>query len=547
MAAILCDLMTSKLLDVKEMFGKIHPVKFAEALAPEMKPSMSRIISSVMRAEAPTFWEGLPIYVQQELVGEAMKGSTEFLANVIEDLQNHVYEVLDLKSMVVKLCEANKQDVVRMFQEVGESEFRIIEHSGAYFGFLFGVVQMCVFYVVDVLAPKYGGPLLPVFGFLVGWLTNYVALKLIFRPIHPTRVCGLFTIQGAFLRRQREVSEKFSTLNVELFCNAKNLWEEMMFGRLREEFGELVKRNTRRFTDHTIGASKPVATLIFGGEAYARMREHIAEQLVEELPKCVPCSYEYQDRALEVEKTVYVAMKNLPPDEFEGCFTPCLRRTRSSSSSWGGVSARSWGSHSTCCCFLVKERSEGEMLAIALAMLANENIARLLHVTTAPKLLSLLPGAVLPPIRPGRMQLGARSSVFWARGTESVDRRPPTARPGVAMASTVARRRATRAAAAFFASGAVSGIATPVVGGWRRAPPVLRRVLGPATPLHAARPVDGVALDHAGRCGSARVAASPPGGAGAPAGYGTHAPDDVLGTRPLRQPLRPRRCPTWKA
>ena len=87
MAAILCDLMTSKPLDVKEMFGKIHPVKFAEALAPEMKPSMSRIISSV-RAEAPTFWEGLPIYVQQELVGEAMKGSTEFLADVIEDLQS---------------------------------------------------------------------------------------------------------------------------------------------------------------------------------------------------------------------------------------------------------------------------------------------------------------------------------------------------------------------------------------------------------------------------------------------------------------------------
>ena len=33
MAAILCDLMTTKLLDVKEMFGKIVPVEFAEALA----------------------------------------------------------------------------------------------------------------------------------------------------------------------------------------------------------------------------------------------------------------------------------------------------------------------------------------------------------------------------------------------------------------------------------------------------------------------------------------------------------------------------------
>ena len=104
MAAILCDLMTSKLLDVKEMFGKIHPQRFAEALAPEMAPAMHRIIEDVARKEAPEFWEGLPVYVQAELVKQAMAGAPEFLADVIEDLQNHVYEVLDLKAMVVKLC-----------------------------------------------------------------------------------------------------------------------------------------------------------------------------------------------------------------------------------------------------------------------------------------------------------------------------------------------------------------------------------------------------------------------------------------------------------
>ena len=60
MAAILCDLMTTKLLDVKEMFGKIVPVEFAEALAPEMNPSMSRIIANVMAEEAPTFWNSMP-------------------------------------------------------------------------------------------------------------------------------------------------------------------------------------------------------------------------------------------------------------------------------------------------------------------------------------------------------------------------------------------------------------------------------------------------------------------------------------------------------
>jgi len=171
------------------------------------------------------------------------------------------------------------------------------------------------------LAPSFSGPLLPVFGFMVGYATNWFALKLIFRPIHPTRVCCC-TLQGAFLKRQDQVSEKFSELNVELFCNAKNLWEEMMFGRLREEFGELVKRNTRRFTDVTIGKGAGAVKMVFGADAYARMREKIAQNLVNELPRCVPVSYEYQDGALEVEATVCKAMKGLPPDEFEGVLHP---------------------------------------------------------------------------------------------------------------------------------------------------------------------------------------------------------------------------------
>ena len=137
--------------------------------------------------------------------------------------------------------------------------------------------------MVDTLEKSYSGPMLPAFGFITGYLTNWVALKLIFRPIHPTPIlCGLVVLQGAFLRRQKEVSEKFSKLNKELFCNAKNLWEEMMHGRLREDFGELVMRNTRHFTDVTLGPAKPVATLVLGPEAYGRMREHIAEQLVRE-------------------------------------------------------------------------------------------------------------------------------------------------------------------------------------------------------------------------------------------------------------------------
>lgn len=73
-------------------------------------------------------------------------------------------------------------------QRVGAKEFKFIEHSGAYFGFMFGLVQMIIylFYKANWV--------LPVAGFFVGYATNYLALYVIFKPILPKKVC-CFTFQ----------------------------------------------------------------------------------------------------------------------------------------------------------------------------------------------------------------------------------------------------------------------------------------------------------------------------------------------------------------
>ena len=226
--------------------------------------------------------------------------------------------------MTVGLAEANKALVVKMFREVGDKEFVIIERSGGYFGFIFGVFQMIIFYIVDVYEPEYSGPLLPVLGFMVGWLTNWVALKLIFRPIEPTPVCcGAFVIQGAFLKRQEAVSEKFAALNAELFCNAHNIWDEMMHGAKKEQFNAMIKKHATTFFDRTVGGSGAmVAKTLFGKETFERVRGGVADGLVKQLPSILPISYDYQDEVLLIEDTVREAMRVLPPAEFEGVLHP---------------------------------------------------------------------------------------------------------------------------------------------------------------------------------------------------------------------------------
>ncbi len=87
---------------------------------------------------------------------------------------------------------------------MGYKELQFLVESGTYFGFALGLLQM----VQWMLYPK--NWTLPVGGAFVGYVTNWIALKLIFEPLNPTKF-GPFTIQGMFLQRQKEVSNEFST------------------------------------------------------------------------------------------------------------------------------------------------------------------------------------------------------------------------------------------------------------------------------------------------------------------------------------------------
>lgn len=49
--------------------------------------------------------------------------------------------------------------------------------------------------------------ILPLVGALIGWLTNMIAVKLIFRPYEPVHILG-YTLQGVVPKRRRELAGK---------------------------------------------------------------------------------------------------------------------------------------------------------------------------------------------------------------------------------------------------------------------------------------------------------------------------------------------------
>jgi len=317
MASVCFDLMTTKLIDLKEIFDRLDPAKFSEVMEDALLLMLDSIVEEVAMKYMPNVWNQLPKEVKDEVVVVMNIESDSFLVTFMEEVKEHIEDILDIKQMTVAACIREKRLVNKIFQECGEKEFKFIRQSGFYFGFLFGLIQMGVFFGYDA------SWILPLFGFLVGWATNWLALKVIFRPLYPHKF-GPITIQGLFIKRQKEVSETFARVNCVEILHTKAIWDTILTGPLSPNFFAMLRAHSIVFTEKLVGGLKPLAILPMGSEQWADMKEEIAHQIASKLPEIMPHSYKYTTEALDMENTIRERMQLLGYEDFEGVLHPAF-------------------------------------------------------------------------------------------------------------------------------------------------------------------------------------------------------------------------------
>src|SRR5690606_13202859 len=126
----------------------------------------------------------------------------------------------------------------RMFLEVGAKELRFIVNSGLIFGFALGLLTIPLYLTIDSWL------VLPLAGVVVGYLTNWIAVRLIFQPIYPHRF-GPFVVQGLFMRRQPEVADVYARVIAEDVVTMGNVSDELLAGPRADRTRALVRARLR--------------------------------------------------------------------------------------------------------------------------------------------------------------------------------------------------------------------------------------------------------------------------------------------------------------
>ena len=316
-AGLQVDIVTAKLISIKEIFERIEPAKLTEELEPVMLNMIRDITDEIMMAQAPRMWEATPYKIKERIYKKAEAEAPEIVAKMMGDIKDNITEVFDFKAMVMDAFTRDPEMLVRFFQEIGYKEFAFVQNSGLWFGFLFGCVQM-------VLWIFYQEPLvLPVVGIFVGFATNWLALNMIFSPKHPIKI-GPITLHGLFIKRQDEVAADLGMTMAAEIMNPENIMNSILKGPSSDKLFDLVQKNVKQTMDEFAGYTKPFITITLGSQRYIEIKDLAVERIMTHLPNAMTHVHEYTEEAMDIDQLVRSKMGGLTPEEFEGLLRPAF-------------------------------------------------------------------------------------------------------------------------------------------------------------------------------------------------------------------------------
>lgn len=113
--------------------------------------------------------------------------------------------------------------------------------------------------------------LLVLIGGFIGWLTNKVAIKMLFRPINPHRILGV-TIQGVFPRRKDKIAISLAEI-IEKELLSK---EVIMNQLLNEEKIDGIKEKMKKVIVEKLTQSIPsVLSMFVGGDLKGFVQKYV--------------------------------------------------------------------------------------------------------------------------------------------------------------------------------------------------------------------------------------------------------------------------------
>ena len=157
---------------------------------------------------------------------------------------------------------------------------------------------------------------LPLVAGMIGWFTNYLAVKMLFHPREAKKVLGI-TFQGVFPKRQAEVAEKIGVLVAnELLASTDILAKINSHENIEQIKGRLSKKLDDYFSIKFV-LKYPLASKFLPSKTVQKLKDEILNEIDELAPEIINAQVHYLERKLDIKTMISTKVNELSSEKLE--------------------------------------------------------------------------------------------------------------------------------------------------------------------------------------------------------------------------------------
>jgi len=323
LASITIQSLMDKLLDPRELLDNVDAEEVVENLREPLMLTVDSMARELVDDFRPGLWDSLPEAGRRAVLARVHGAAPKVVDHLVDELKDDLSLYVDLHYIAVTTLVRNKLQLNGLIQGMAGKAQQFVRRSGIYFGILIGLVQM-------VAWGFFQNPwIMPAFGFITGFVSDWLALNLLFIPRERKLLLGFIPFQGIIHGVRDEVTVNYARIMATDIFAPEAMIDAILNGPTSDRLFALIEREVSAAIDEETRVASTVMSLAVGSERYRARKNAVVAQLVRrlpfhleqvQLPESGDGAVEFDVEAMLVEK-----MSALTNAEFESVMRPIFK------------------------------------------------------------------------------------------------------------------------------------------------------------------------------------------------------------------------------
>jgi len=309
MGSLAVDAGIAKLGTPGEYWSQFNPEEMSAQIVDSTREDMRETVDRIMTREHPRLWGDLPLQVKELVYTRVQQQVPAVVRDLTDRIGENIDQLIDVKLMVIKRFEAQPELANRIFLDMGRRELKFIQNFGFFFGFACGIPVAALTHFVT------NWWLLPILGVVVGYVTNWLALWMIYEPTHPHQI-GPIRVHGLFIRRQPELADVYARIVSDEILTMSNFGDELLHGPRADRTRTLIESAMRPAIDRATGPARAAVRVALGTKEYDRIRDSFAAEPVDQMMTPLEDPEFSRRQSKTMRKLISERMREMTPEDF---------------------------------------------------------------------------------------------------------------------------------------------------------------------------------------------------------------------------------------